>query len=343
MKTLARQTLDRHVIAALLILLTASAAIGQTRIVQTNSRADTIQLIDPVTQKVVNEIKGIPVNHGVAAAPDGSRLYFTSEGNASLDVVDSKTLQVIKRIPLTARPNNVAISKDGRQVYAAIIAAPGAIDVIDTVSLEKVKTIPHEGGVHNVYVTPDNKHIVAGSIGGRKLTVYDRETGQKQWSLFEEGVRPMTFEANPDGSTKRAFVRISLHHGFAVVDWAEKREVLRVTLPSIPEEKRMPGPYNDAPSHGIGVAPDGKTLWVTSRMNSHVYVYALPELKYLGGIEVGHDPDWVTFTPDSKYVYVANAISNDVSAIDIASRKEVARIPTPKDSSPKRNGVITIR
>jgi YVTN family beta-propeller protein len=328
---------------AFLILASASAIIAQVRIIQTNSRADTIQLIDPVTQKVTNEIKGIPVNHGVAVSPDGSRMYFTSEANRTLDVVDSKTLKIIKSIPLSDRPNNVAISKDGRRVYVAIIARPGAIDVIDTASLEKVKTIPHDGGVHNIYVTPDDKHVVAGSMAGSKMTVLDRQSEQPVWTLFNEGVRPITFESNPDGSTKRAFVQLSLHHGFAVVDWAEKREVLRVTLPSIPEDQRMPGPYNDAPSHGIGVAPDGKTLWVTSRMNSHVYVYALPELKYLGGVKVGHDPDWVTFTPDSKYVYIANALSDDVSAVDIQTRKEVARIPAPKGSLPKRNAVITLR
>ena len=92
-------------------------------------------LIDPVTNKVVGEIKGIEVNHGAAAAPDGSRLYITNEAESTLDVADLKTLKVIKHIPLTNHPNNVAVSKDGERVYVAIVAGAGAIDVIDTASL----------------------------------------------------------------------------------------------------------------------------------------------------------------------------------------------------------------
>ena len=73
-------------------------------------------------------------------------------------------------IPLSGRPNNVAISKDGRRVYVAIISGPGAVDVIDTTSLEQAGRVLTRGGVHNTYVTPDGKHVVAGSISGRNFT-----------------------------------------------------------------------------------------------------------------------------------------------------------------------------
>jgi YVTN family beta-propeller protein len=43
----------------------------------------------------------------------------------------------------------------------------------------------------------------------------------------------------------------------------------------------------------------------------------------------------VTLTPDGKTAYVANAQSNSVSAVDIKSMKEVARIPVGQ--VPKRN------
>jgi len=50
---------------------------------------------------------------------------------------------------------------------------------------------------------------------------------------------------------------------------------------------------------------------------------------------VAVDPFWMTFTPDSKFVYVANDASASVSAIDTQSMKEVARIPVGQ--VPKRN------
>ena len=112
-------------------------------------------------------------------------------------------------------------------------------------------------------------------------------------------------------------------------------------LPEIPAAERDPGPFNGSPSHGIGVSPDGKTLWVTSRMNHATYAYSLPDLKYLGGTDVGSDPDWITFSPDSKTVYVSTGGANAVSAIDIATRKELTRIPVGE--SPKRNITATLQ
>jgi len=71
-----------------------------------------------------------------------------------------------------------------------------------------------------------------------------------------------------------------------------------------------------------------------------VFVYSLPDLKVLGYVKVGEVPDWLTITPDGKMVYVANAGSNTVSAIDAVTRKEVVRIPVGE--VPKRNGSVMI-
>ena len=222
------------------------------------------------------------------------------------------------------------------------MSAPGAVDVIDTASLEKVKSIPTKGGIHNVYVTPDGLHVVAGSIAGRLMTVIDAKTEEPVWTLFNEGVRPMAFEKNPDGSTKRLFVQISELHGFAIVDFAARKEVGRVTLPNdIPAEKVDKGPFNASPSHGLGVAPDGRTLWVTSRPNARVYVYSLPDITLLGHVELGGRPDWVTFTPDSKTVYISTENTDSVIAVDVASRKEAARITV--GDAPKRNITVVMK
>jgi YVTN family beta-propeller protein len=319
-----------------LALSTTLTAADKVVIVQTNSAGDNVHLIDPATNKVVGEIKDIEVNHGAAVAPDGSRLYFTNEAEHTVDVVDAKTLKVTKRIPLSGRPNNMSISKDGRRVYVAIAQAPGAVDVIDTPSQTLAKSIPIEGAGHNTYVTPDGKYVVAGSVAGRTLTVIDSKTEQQVWMLkFDGGVRPMTFDTNPDGSTKRIFVQISDHHGFAVVDFETRKEVARITQPDPPGAVKNNQGIQGSPSHGIGVAPDGKTLWTTSKWYSNVSVYSMPDLKYLGTVQTGHIPDWVTFSPDSKTVYVACAGSNFVSAVDIKTMKEVTRIPVGQ--VPKRN------
>jgi YVTN family beta-propeller protein len=306
------------------------------RIVQTNSAGDAVSLIDPSTNKVVGEIKNIEVNHGAASAPDGSRLYVTNEADSTLDFVDAKTLAVSKRVPLSGHPNNVSISKDGRRAYIAIAQAPGAVDVVDTASGTLAKTIPIEGAGHNTYVTPDGKFVVAGSVAGKTLTAIDAATETVAWSMkFEGGVRPMTFEKKPDGSTGRMFVQISDFHGFAVVDFDTHKEIARVTLPDPQGQPKNTQGVQGSPSHGIGITPDGKVLWATSKWYHYVAAYSMPDLKLLGIVPVGHEPDWLTFTPDSRMVYVACAGSNYVSAVDVKSLKEITRIAVGQ--VPKRN------
>jgi YVTN family beta-propeller protein len=318
------------------LLVAVPLAARTVRIVQTNSAGDNVHLIDPATNKVVGVINGIEVNHGATVAPDGSRFYISNEAESTLDVVDAKTLKVTRNIPLTGHPNNIAISKDGRKVYVSIAAAPGAVDVIDTTSQEKIKSIPVKGAVHNTYVTPDGKYIVAGSVVGKILTVNDAETEQPIWTVtFENGVRPITFETNPDGSTKRMFVQISELHGFAVVDFATHKEVTRITLPDVPGKVKNTEGVQGSPSHGIGITPDGKVLYATSKWYGYVFAYSMPDLKLLGSVPVGEDPDWLTFTPDSKSVYVACAGSNWVTVVDVKSIKAVTHIPVGQ--VPKRN------
>ena len=165
------------------LLLALPLAASSVRIIQTNSAGDDVSIIDPATNKVVGTIHGIEVNHGAASAPDGSRYYISNEAESTLDVVDTKTLKVTRKIPLSGHPNNIAIGKDGKRVYVSIARKPGAVDVIDTISLEKVKTISVNGAVHNTYVTPDGKFVVSGSIPSKTITVIDAKTEEPVWSL----------------------------------------------------------------------------------------------------------------------------------------------------------------
>jgi YVTN family beta-propeller protein len=320
------------------LLLTLPLMASSVRVYQTNSAGDEVHVIDPATNKVVQTIKDIEVPHGVTFSPDGRRAYITCEAEKTVWAVDTQTGKLISKVPLSGHPNNLSISKDGQRLFIAIAVAPGAVDVIDTAALKNIKSIPVKGAVHNTYVTPDGKYALAGSVAGKILTVIDEQTLNIAWELpFDLGVRPIAFEKAPDGSTKRLFIQLSGYNGFAVVDFKTHEEVARIKLPSEPSGGHAEG---GAPSHGIGVAPDGKTLWVNTSLSNAVFVYSLPDLKVQGFVKTGDVPDWITFTPDSKTIYIANSGANSVSAIDIASRKEVARIPVGE--VPKRNGTVVV-
>ncbi|MCH7475227.1 MAG: beta-propeller fold lactonase family protein [Gemmatimonadetes bacterium] len=329
-------------LGTLVIAAPMGAQSGKVRIIQTNAAGDNVHIIDPATNEVVDVILGIPIPHGVTSHPDGSTLYFSNEVDHTLDVVPTATLRVSEQIPLTGRPNNISITPDGRKVYVAITGLDAFVDVIDTREQKNVRSIPTLGGVHNVFVTPDGKYVVAGMIGARTLTVIDTETDRPVWSLhFDGGVRPMAFERNPDGSTKRIFVQITNYHGFYVVDFEKRVVVDKVQMPELPLTQQDNDGLQGSPGHGLAVSPDGRQLWSTSKPNNHVYAWSLPDLEFLGGVPVGHHPDWLTMTPDSRYLYTANAGSNNVSVIDTQAMKEIARITVGQ--VPKRNHTAVIR
>src|SRR5207247_1034538 len=103
-----------------MMVVTTSLTASGVRVLQSNAAGDNIHVIDPTTNKVVGTIEDIEVPHGVAIAPDGRRIYITDEPLKTLDVVDAKTLKVFKRIPLSGRPNNLDVGKDGKYVYVGI-------------------------------------------------------------------------------------------------------------------------------------------------------------------------------------------------------------------------------
>jgi len=334
---------------ALLALAASPASADMVRIYQTNSGGDDVNVIDPATNKTVGYLKGVEAAHGVTGSPDGSRIYVSNESESTLDVFDAKTYQLVKKVKLSGHPNNIAVAKDGR-IVVAIARDPGALEIIDGKTLTSTKRIQTNGRLHNTYVTPDSKYAYMGSTRTNILTVVDLAKEEIAWELnLGKGVRPMTAEANPDGSTKRLFVQVSELDGARVVDFAQKKEIRKIEVPKLPDRPQFIEHRLDSPSHGIGVSPDNKTLWITSIPQNAVFVYDLADLKLKGHVDLptinvaGRKPmstvaNWVTFTPDSKQIYVSNAANNTVTAIDTAAMKINAVIPVGQ--APKRVGTV---
>jgi YVTN family beta-propeller protein len=263
-----------------------------------------------------------------------------------LDVAEMRTRNVIKKIPLSGRPNNISITPDGRKVYVGIRQKvgnnPGVADVIDTASLTKVKSIRTEGPVHNLYVTPDGKYVVAGEAGGEgHVSVLDTKTDAPSWFIkLGEGIRPMTMSKNPDGSTRTLFVQVGDYNGFVVVDFQTRKEVARINLPKL-ASGRVPLLAGSSESHGMAVTPDQKLLVVCSRLNNALYSYSLPDMKLVGTADLsGKGAAWVTLTPDGKRAYVADPVGNETLVVDIPSMKQVAKIKVGQ--VPKRNHTMVI-
>jgi YVTN family beta-propeller protein len=288
-------------LACACILLATSSVAGTVRIYVVNNAGTTIEVIDPATNKVVQVIRGIDFPEAVHFSPDGKRLYVSDGAENVVDVLDRETGKILHKVPITGEPNDLAVSIDGKLVLVCIRDVPGtpdgdvpgALDIIDTKSMQKIKTIPMKRGLHDIVVTLDGKYAIAGSDDGKFASVIDLQSKEVAWEIsFDRGVLPLAIESAPDGSARRVFMQLFGFNGFAVVDFATHKEVARIQLPEEPTGFFRSG----GPSHGMGVAPDNKTLWVLSRPANAVFVYSLPELKLLGHVSLpemklpGHAP-----------------------------------------------------
>src|ERR1700722_15969157 len=128
-------------VAVLWILLAMPLAAKTAHIWVMSQDGTTIEVIDPMTNTIVQTIKSVDKPYGAVFSPDGSRAYVTTENENFLSVLDTKTGNVITKIALSGSvPNLPLITQDGKRVYVCIRHSPaGAVDVIDTSSLERIK------------------------------------------------------------------------------------------------------------------------------------------------------------------------------------------------------------
>jgi YVTN family beta-propeller protein len=330
------------------------------RILQSNNAGNIHHIIDPTINRVVGLIKGCPNAHNLTTHPDGLYYYCANEQDKTVDVFDTKTLQLVQQIPLSERPNKIAVNKKYRKIYAGIVTtsakplgagfppvAPGAgaavVDVIDIATHKVIKSVPVHHPVHNTYMTPDDNYVVAGLRGEVKpgeptIEVIDPKTdavvwgmeltGHQQYGKNNHEVRPMAFEANPDGSTKRMFAQATGINAVWVIDWKTRKVVDLLWPPKLPLWRQNADGIQTGDMHGLEVLPDRSAVWASSRLDSRIYGWTLPDLKYIGAVEVGPSANWMTPTPDSKFMYVAISGADYTLAVDLKKLAIAAKIKT---------------
>ncbi len=318
------------------------------RILQSNNAGNIHHIIDPAINRVVGLIRGCPHAHNLTVHPDGLYYYCANEQDRTVDVFDTITLQLVQQIPLSQRPNKIVVNKKHRKIYAAIArptaAGASVVDVIDIATHKVIRSVPVHTVVHNTYVTPDDNYVIAGlSFGEIKpgdptIQVIDPVTDKVVWGMELTGhsqygknnheVRPMAFEANADGSTKRMFAQATGINAVWVIDWAKHQVVDMLWPPPLPLWRQNADGIQSGDMHGLEVLPNRSALWASSRLDSRIYGWTLPDLKYIGAVEVGPTANWMTPTPDSRFMYVGVSGSDHTLAVDLQKREIVAKIKT---------------
>ena len=112
----------------------------------------TLVVVDTSSHKVLRSVP-VPNNEtgvkpmGVVVSPDGGRVYVATGRGRTVDVFDTSTFNLLARVPVGQRAWGLALTPDGRKLYAACgggdANAPGAneVTVIDTATNTVVNRI----------------------------------------------------------------------------------------------------------------------------------------------------------------------------------------------------------
>ena len=100
-------------------------------------------------------------------------------------------------------------------------------------------------------------------------------TGHQQYGRTHHEVRPMAFEANADGSTKRMFAQATGINAVWVIDWNTRKVVDMLWPPKLPLWKQNADGIQTGDMHGLEVLPDRSAVWASSRLDSRIYGWSL--------------------------------------------------------------------
>jgi YVTN family beta-propeller protein len=301
----------------------------QTLFVENTNSGD-ISVVDNTSLAVVGTIPVGLSPDDIIPSPDGATLYVSRivrsaagrpTGTGEVVAIDRRARQILWRAPLAGVPNHLAVSPDGKRVYVTLVSTH-YVDIVDPARHVVVDSVDVGVGPHDILVTPDGRRVYVGLIRGSKVTIFDAATHAIIRQIaFQASVRPIALTADQ----KRLYVQLSYLHGFEVVDPGTGQIIRQVDLPLAPGQAR-PDSMPVTADHGLRITADGRYLIANGSMSNLVALYSLPDLSLAGTVPVGTDPNWVTLSPDGTRVYVSNRGSNDVSVIDIATKREIARI-----------------
>jgi YVTN family beta-propeller protein len=327
--------------------------------------ASSVVVVDTATRGKVAEIPvgGQPMD--VTFSPDGRRAFVSNRLDDSVSVIDVGTRKVVATIPVGDEPHGVLTDRAGKYLYV-LNTATEDISVIDTATLEEVKRLSASRGPWALAMSPDGSRISVTNMLSRfvkprtesvsEVTVIDTERAV----VDDRPILPATnllqgVAWHPSGKfalvtmlrTKNVVPMTRVLQGWTITNglgivWPDGR-----TDQVLLDEPGLCFPDPKA----VAITPDGRLALVTSVTSDRVAVVDIAKL--IGVVESASEDDRqhvlpnhlgkasefviaqiptlrsprdIVITPDSKTAYVANALDDSLSVIDVAGLKLGERI-----------------
>jgi YVTN family beta-propeller protein len=307
----------------------ALTAEGRTLLV-VNPDSNSLSVVDTASRSVTAELSVGVDPRTVAVDAAGSRAYVANRGSDTVSVVDLTGPRVVADVGVGDRPYGVALGPDGRRLYVAEQGI-NRLSVLDTTTLEPVDALSVPGRPSGLAVTGDGTLYVTHLLSNT-ITVLGAPRHVLYLPVILKLARPPdrrasnlpTFRGSNVPTLQRsdasAFQRTAIHL------WPDSNLVQSIVLS--PDGSRLYVPHtrsntaNPYLTFDTTVFPLVSVIDPTTRQHLTGQQFELSTLDPPG---VGLPFD-AAVTPDGDELWVVNAASNDVTVLDLTTRRLAAHV-----------------
>ena len=253
--------------------------------------------------KTPSNVKGIAVS-----IPLNSIYISTLE---SLQRIDLTTEKIIWEKQFEGGCDRMAISPDGMTMYLPSLEKE-FWNVIDCKDGNIIKKIQVNKRAHNTVYSHTGNAVYLDDIASPWLYIADARNHTLSGKIgpFSNYVRPFTV----NGKETIAYVTVDSLLGFETGDIKTGKKLASIKVEGW---ERGPVRRHGNPSHGIGLTPDEKEIWLCDGYNMRMHVFKNePPYQQLTTIPLQDMPGWINFSIDGKYAYPSSG-----EVIDVKTRK----------------------
>jgi YVTN family beta-propeller protein len=341
--------------------------------------SNSLVVLDVATGAVVAEVSVGVQPHFVLLSQDDTRAYVSNRGSDDVSVVDVPSLSVVATIPVGDEPHEMVTNEAGTLLYVAN-AGTYDVSVVAVGARREVKRLAASRGPWGVARSPDGRHVyvtnnlprfgAARTPSNSEVTVIsaDRAVVERRVTVPDANlVQGVAFA--PSG----AFALVTLIRTKSLVPMTRTVQgwVMTNGLGVLWDDGRVDqvllDELNDffADPTDVVFSRDGAYAFVTGGGVQEVAVIDVGRLRrlletasredrlevlpnHLGAsaefvvrrVGVGRSPRGMAVSPDGRHVYVADALDDAISVIDVATRERVRVLPLngPQEITHARDG-----
>ncbi len=288
-----------HAATAIVIAATAlgSAAARAGTAYVLNSAAASISVIDMTSGDEKQRIPVLREPHHLVISPDGKTLVIGDSAGNELLFLDPATATLRRRVPV-ADPYQLGFSPDGRFLVVNGLAR-NQVDVYDGATTSLLHRFPLRSMPSHLAYAPDSRTVYVTLQGTDRLVAIDLSRMAVLWD-------------QPVGRTPAG---VLWHRGRLLVADMGADDVAVVDPSDGHVERRL---HVGAGAHQVFLSPDGRTIWVNSRIAGLTTALDAATLATIKTYKVGGGPDDIAFAPDG-HLWITRRFAESVAVLDPVS------------------------